>query len=679
MKRIAVDIGGTFTDIVYIDENTMQIEVDKVRSTPWDIGQAVLDAINKIKVNMSEVDLFIHGTTAGINTIVQKKGSKIGLINTKGFTDVLEMGRGDKKELYDYMWKKPEPLVPRYLRMAVSERTNYRGEIIEKIDEKEALEIIKKLKGYGIEAIAVCLLHSYMNPENERRLGEIIKEAWPEVTLALSHLVAREVREYERTSTAVINAYIEKAVVNYLSRLSENLKEAGFLGQLLVLGPSGVLGIDAVREKAIYTLASGPIGGAAGAAYLAGLCGMKDLVTMDVGGTSFDVSVIKDGANLERHQTEIMGYPVLMAGMDIRPIGAGGGSIARVDDAGLLTVGPESAGANPGPMAYGIGGTEPTVTDAALVNGLIDPNYFLGGEIRLSLDLAKKGVSDIASKLGLSLHEAADGILSVARNNMTTATMEILVGQGFDPRDFALMSYGGAGGIFATNLAKDMSISRVIIPPEPGVFSARGILAMDLVHTYANAYVQAMDEINFKELEEIYRNMEKRAFKMLIAEGISKDAMEFERSLDICYEGQRYYIETPVPIGKLDENDKMIIEIRNSFERLYEIRYGHLMKAPLRTISARLKAMGKIKEIPVSEIKQGKKIPRIAIKRKRKVYLEGHFVESSIYERSELLSGNLIDGPAIIEEPFHTTVVMPGQTLQVDKLGNLVIYTHRNK
>jgi len=675
VKRVAVDIGGTFTDIVYIDETTMQIVVDKVRSTPWNIGQGVVEAIKKIHVTMSEVDLFIHGTTAGINTIVQKKGSKIGLISTKGFTDVLEMARGDKKELYDYMWKKPKPLVPRYLRVGVSERTNHLGEILEKLDEREAKEIIEKLKEHGVEAIAVCLLHSYVNPENERRLGEIIEEVWPEVTFALSHLVAREMREYERTSTTVINAYIEKAVVHYLSRLSENLKEAGFLGQLLVLGPSGVLGVEAIKEKAIYTLASGPIGGAAGAADLAGLCGIQDVVTMDVGGTSFEVSVIKDGVNVEKHQTEIMGYPVLMAGMDIRPIGAGGGSIARVDTAGLLTVGPESAGANPGPMAYGMGGTEPTVTDAALVNGLIDPDYFLGGEIRLDLDLAKKGIRDIAEKLGLRFHETADGILSVARNNMTTATMEILVGQGLDPREFALMSYGGAGGIFAANLAKDMSISRIIIPPAPGVFSARGILAMNLVHTYANAYVHAIDELNIQELEGIYRDMEHNAFKLLVSEGMSEDVIDCARSLDICYEGQRYYIETPLPTGKLNENDNIMREIRDSFERLYEKRYGHLMKAPLRTINARLKTTGKVKEIPLSEIKRGTEIPRTAIKKRRKVFLEGDFVESQIYERSGLLWGNTIDGPAIIEEPFHTTVVMPNQTLHVDILGNLIILT----
>ncbi|MBN2061345.1 MAG: hydantoinase/oxoprolinase family protein [Deltaproteobacteria bacterium] len=673
MKRIAVDIGGTFTDIVYIDESSMEILVDKVQSTPWDIGQAVVDAIKKINADMSEVDLFIHGTTVGINTIVQKKGAKIGLISTKGFTDVLEMGRGNKEELYDYMWKKPKPLVPRYLRMGVNERTSHLGEVIRKLDEDEARDVINRLREHGIEAIAVCLLHSYANPENECKLGEIINEVWPGATFALSHQVAREIREYERVSTTVINAYIERAVVSYLKRLRENLEGLGFKAQTLVLGPSGVLGVDSVEEKAIQTLASGPIGGAAGAAYLAGLCGIRDLLTIDVGGTSFDVSVIKDGVNIEKHQTEIMGYPVLMAGMDIRPIGAGGGSIADVDEAGLLTVGPESAGANPGPMAYETGGTKPTVTDAALVNGLIDPGYFLGGQIRLNMDLARKGVGDVAKKIGLDLHETASGILSVARNNMTTATMEILVGQGFDPRDFSLISYGGAGGIFSAGLAEDMSISRIIIPPAPGVFSARGILAMNLVHTYTRAYISAFNRLDLNEVEDIYRKMEDIALRTLVKEGIPEKDVEFTRSMDICYEGQRYYIETILPGDDLRKSDKVKEKISESFKALYKIRYSHLIDAPLRTINTRLKATGKIKEIPSPEIQYGEKIPETAMKDKRNVYFEDKFVEGKVYERSGLLWGNIIDGPAIVEEPFHTTIVLPGQTLNVDKLGNLVI------
>jgi N-methylhydantoinase A len=673
MRRLAVDTGGTFTDIVYIDDDTMQIVVDKVSTTPQDLGQGVIEAIRKIKVDMPEVALFIHGTTAGLNTIAQRKGARVGLITTRGFTDVLEMTRSSRKEIYNYLWKKPEPLVPRYLRRGVSERTNYKGEILERLDEKEAKEIVEKLKKEGVEAIAVCLLHSYANPENEQRIGEIINEVWPEVSVSLSHQVAREMGENIRTNTTIISAYMGKAITGYVSRLGENLKDMGFRGQLLILGPSGVLGIEAAREKPLYSLASGPVGGAAGAAHLARLCGIRNVVTMDVGGTSFDVSIIKDGANLERHESELLGYPVFMAGIEIRSIGAGGGSIARVDAAGLLTVGPESAGANPGPMAYGQGGTEPTVTDAALVNGLINPDYFIGGEVRLDIDLAKKGVNDIAEKLGLSLHEAADGILAVARNNMTTATTEILIGQGYDPRDFTIMGYGGGGGIFVGNIAKDMSISRVVIPRGPGVFSAQGILTMNLVHIYAQAYARSMTKIDIKELEDIYRDMEKIALETLAAEGMSEDAVEFTRSLDMSYESQHYYIETPVPDGKLNIDSKQ--EIVSSFERLHETKYGHRIAAPLTVTNVRLKATGKIRDVPLSEIKQGKDIPPSAIKPKRKVYLDGGFVDAQIYERAELICGNTITGPAIVEEPFHTTVVMPGQKLELDRLGNLIIHT----
>jgi N-methylhydantoinase A len=673
MRRLAVDTGGTFTDIVYIDDETMQIIVDKVPTTPADLSQGVLEAIKKINIDLSGVALFIHGTTAGLNTIAQRKGAKVGLITTRGFTDVLEMTRSSRKEVYNYLWKKPQPLVPRHLRLGVSERTRYTGEITERLDEEEVKEAARKLKEEGVEAIAVCLLHSYANPENELRIGKIVKEVWPGVSVSLSHQVAREMGENVRANTTVISAYMGKAFTGYVSRLNNNLKNLGFGGQLLVLGPSGLLGIEAAREKPLCSLSSGPVGGAAGAAYLAGLCGLKNVVTMDVGGTSFDVSIIKDGVNKERHESELMGYPVFNAGIEILSIGAGGGSIARIDAAGLLTVGPESAGASPGPMAYGLGGKEPTVTDAALVNGLIDPDYFLGGEVLLDLELAKKGVSTIAEKLGISLNQAADGILAVARNNMTTATIEILIGQGYDPRDLTIMAFGGGGGIFAGAIARDMSISRVIIPPDPGVFCARGILTMNLVHTYAQAYSRSMDDMDIQELNEIYRQIENSAREILNAEGMSEDKIEFTRCLDMGYESQHYYIETPVPAGLLKENAKK--EIGDSFERLHETRYGHRIEAPIVTNSVRLKATGKIKDVPVTEIKQSQEIPRRAVKKKRKVYLDGNFHDTQIYERNMLAGGNTITGPAIIEEPFHTTVVMPGQTLLVDRLGNLIIHT----
>ncbi len=564
MKRIADDIGGTFTDIVYIDDSTMEMRIDKTRSTPQDIGQAVMDAVIKIGVDIAGVGLFIHGTTVGINTIVEKKGSRVGLITTEGFIDVLEMARGNRKELYDYMWKKPKPLVPRYLRLGIKERITHRGEILQEPDEADIRSIIGRLKNNGVEAVAVCLLHAHVNPVHEEKIGAIIWEAWPEAHLSLSHQVARIIREYERTSTTVINAYIEKAVTDYLRRLEKNLTCTGFHGQLLVLGPNGVLGIEAVQERAIHTLASGPIGGAAGAAHLARTCNLRDVVTMDVGGTSFDVSIIKDGRNVERYQTEIMGYPVLMAGMDIRPIGAGGGSVARVDAGGLLTVGPDSAGATPGPMAYGLGGTEPTVTDAALYNGIIDPDYFLGGEIKLAPELAEQGIRAIAEKLGLNPHQAAEGILSVALTNMTTATTQILVGQGYDPRDFTLVSYGGAGGLFAAGLIREMSIARAIIPVSPGVFSARGILTMNLVHTDSRAYDRELAAIDTVELENIYREMEAHARSLLTSEGMREADTEISRFLDISYRGQRYSVETPVP-GNLTDNPMAMQETGEMF------------------------------------------------------------------------------------------------------------------
>jgi N-methylhydantoinase A len=676
MKRIAVDIGGTFTDIVYIEDGAQapdgaRIVTDKVRSTPADIGRAVYDAITKIRVDMADIGLFVHGTTVGLNTVVQKKGAKVGLIATDGFADVLEMGRGDRKELYGYLWRKPEPLVPRELRFGIAERTDFRGRIVKDIDPAEVKGLLRELKRSGVEALAVCLLHSYANPENERKVGNIIREEWPEVDFSLSHQVAREFREYERMSTTVLDAYVKKRVVDYLGRLYENLKEGNFGGQLLIVSPGGVLGLSAIKEKTIATFASGPIGGVSGSAYIAGLIGVKDLVNMDVGGTSFDVSLIKDGAPLVRHQSELLGYPVLLPGMDIRPIGAGGGSIARVDSGGLLTVGPESAGADPGPMCYGLGGKEPTVTDAALVNGLIDPDYFLGGEIVLDVELAHRGVGQVAQRLGLTVHEAADGILTVARNNMTTATKEILIGQGYDPRQFALMSYGGAGGIFAAGIARDMSMAKVIIPLTPGVFSARGMLTMDITHGFSRTLARPVEVLDIDELKAVFREMEQQGLAMLEEEKIPDEATELVRSIDMCYGGQGHYVEVPLSGADLDKDAKT--EIAKRFHSLHEVKYGHRMEAPVKTINVRLKAIGKIPRMPLAEFGETRDVLQGAYKSRRAVYLDGALGEWDILDRESLLAGNTLHGPAIVEEPHHTTLVWQDQKVTVDRFRNLVI------
>jgi len=663
-------MGGTFTDLVYLDDQNMQVVVGKARSTPHDIGQAVMDVIHKMRLDLSGVELFINGTTAGLNAIAQRKGSKLGLITTRGFVDIID-ATGQRKEVYNYLWKKPEPLVERYLRFGIDERINHQGKVLKPLDPGEVLAAVEKFRENGVEAIAVCLLHSYANPVHEQKIGEIIHQSWPDVMVSLSFQVARQSGEYERTSSTVISAYMAKAIMGYLTSLDSNLKADNFRGQLLILGPSGLMGTEAVKEHLLYTLASGTVGGAAGAAYLAAKCGIKDFVTTDVGGTSFDVSVIKDGSGLERHNSEIMGFPLLMSGIEVDSIGSGGGSIARVDAAGLLTVGPESAGANPGPMAYRQGGKEPTVTDAAVVNGLIDPDYFLGGEVRLDVELAFQGVNEIARKLGISVNKAAEGILAVARNNMTSATTEKLLRRGYDPRDFSIMAFGGGGGLFACHIAKDMSISRVIIPVGPGVFCAGGILMMDIVHSYARAFARALNMLDINELAEVYKDMENEAARTLQTEGMSGDRVAFIRSLDMGYEFQHHFIDTPVPAGELKDSCRPIIS--ESFESLHEKRYGHRIKAPLITANIRLKAVGKIKDTPLNEIGCSANIPSAARKPSRKVFLENRYIEAQIFERDRLLCGNIIAGPAIVEEPYHTTLVMPGQTLEVDRYGDLVI------
>ncbi|MBN2042008.1 MAG: hydantoinase/oxoprolinase family protein [Spirochaetes bacterium] len=671
MKRISVDIGGTFTDIVYLDDETMELITDKVRSNPEDIGSAVFNAIKKIKINITDISLFVHGTTVGLNTVVQKKGARVGLVTTEGFTDVLEMARGDRKELYGYLWKKPPPLVPRYLRMGINERSDYLGNIIKDVKNEELKEIIRKFKEHNVEAIAVCFLHSYANPENELNAGNIIKELWPEINVSLSHQVVREFREYERMSTTVLDAYIKKQVVDYMSELDRNLEKENFKGQILIVSPGGVLGIPAIKEKSIATFSSGPIGGVSGSAHISKFVDIKNLVTTDVGGTSFDVSLIRNHIPTVRHQSELLGYPVLMPGMDIRPIGAGGGSIARVDTGGLLTVGPDSAGANPGPMCYSLGGKEPTVTDAALVNGIIDPDYFLGGEIKLDIEAAKMGIITLGEKLGLSPHDTADGILTIAGNNMTTAMKEILIGQGYDPRDFSIMSYGGAGGLFASVIAKDMSIASVVVPVDPGVFSAMGMLTMDIIHNFSRTFNQTMNSIYIREMNEIFREMEKRGREMLYDEKINDSDIEFERTADICYEGQGHFVEVPVMNGDLT-NDS-IPEIINRFHNLHKIRYGHQMNAPAKTINIRLKAIGKIREVPMQKFSETDEIPESAFKGKRKIYLKGSYDMWEVLDRDNLASGNSINGPAIVEEPHSTIVVLSDQSLYVDKYRNIII------
>jgi N-methylhydantoinase A len=670
MKRIAIDIGGTFTDITYIDEDSMELLVDKVETTPGDLSQGVIDAITKLDCDIREVNVVVHGTTVGMNTLIQRNGARVGLITTKGFRDVYEIARGDRPEMYDFLYKKPKPLVPRNLRVEVEERVDYAGRILEKLSEEDARAAAQFLQRAGVEAIALCYLHSYANPAHELTTAELIHATWPDVHISLSHKVAREFREYERTSTTVLDAYIKKNIEDYLDKLTERLAKHGLKGLLLITSASGALSIPVAREKAITTIVSGPTSGAIGAARLGNLLDIANLVTMDVGGTSFDLSLIRNGRNVEREEGNLVGFPMLVPSIDILTIGAGGGSIARVDVGGMLTVGPDSAGANPGPMCYGKGGTEPTVTDAALVNGLIDAGNFLGGEIALDEAAAKRGVTSIASKLGIDFHQAAEGILTICKNNMTNATREILVSRGCDPREFTALAYGGGGGIFAGGIAKDLGIGTIIIPFAPGVFSAWGMLSTDFVHNFSHTHISDTHELDFDAVNVLYDEMFDEAMDLFAKEGVSEQDMEFIRTVDMRYQGQGHHVEVLLLPG--DVSDAASNQMIERFKATHKSKYGHQLEAPTETVNFRLKAIGKIKDVEVKQLPIAP-ISKAALKRMRRVFLEGKSIECPIYDRLRLTAGNHIDGPAIIEEPVHTTVVTAEQHLDVDKYGNLHI------
>jgi N-methylhydantoinase A len=678
--RMATDVGGTFTDIVWVDEASGEVRADKAPTTPRDVVVGVLDATPKTRVEAADLAMFVHGSTVATNALIVKSGGKTGLISTRGFRDSLEIRRVDRPDehIYDIFWRKPEPLVPRRLRLEISARMRFNGEEIAPVVRDEVEDAIEVFRAEGVEAVAVCLLHAYAEPRHEVAVGEIVRERWPEVYVSLSHEVAREIREYERVSSTAIDAYVKKPVVGYLRRLRTALHdEVGARSDPLVANSAGgVSTVETIERAPIQMIASGPAGGAIGAAYLAGQIGLPNLVTADVGGTSYDVSLVVDGKNVLRTEHDLLGYVAKLSSIDVRSVGAGGGSIASVDAGGLLHVGPASAGADPGPMCYGRGGERPTVTDAAVVAGLIDPERFAGGEIALEAGLARTGVGRIAEALGLDLEAAAEGILTVARNNMANVTRQILVGQGYDPRDFALLSFGGGGGLFASEVARALDIPTVVVPAHPAAFSAWGMLSADIVGSFARSYVQPIDEtLDVDVVESLYRGMEDDALALMRDANIAADRIVVQRSVDARYEGQGHEVEVPLD-GALGEG--FASGLGERFDEVHEVRYGHRMGNQRQTVTFRLRAFGRMQKLQLRELPNDGTDPAAALTKRRSVYLTGAVRDCGVYERSRLGAGAVIDGPAIVEEPAHVTVVLPGDTLRVDRYGNLVIGATRD-
>lgn len=694
--RIGCDIGGTFTDILLINEETGNISLIKRPSTPRNPGdgalKGIIRAIETTHTRPEEIDYICHATTIATNAIVgQVELPKVGLITTKGYRDLVEIGRQIRPDPYDLFVDKPRPLVPRYLRKEVYERITSDGRILRELNEREVRKAVKELAAEHVEAIAVCTLFSFLNSRHEERIGEIIREEWPEAVVSLSHEVLPEFREYERASTTLINTYLLKIVDRYLGSLEEGLREIGVKTDLLIMQSSGrTMASKMARKKPVYILESGPAAGAIAAAYVGRAIGHPNLVSFDMGGTTAKACLIEEGWPKTSTDFEVggkvaegrilrgSGWPVKIPVTDLVEISAGGGSIAWIDSGGGLKVGPQSAGAYPGPSCYGEGGLEPTVTDAYVVLGVINPDYFLGGEMPIDAMLARSAVkAKVAGPLGMDEVEAASGIAEVANANMMRALRIVSVERGRDPRELALMAFGGAGPMVAGSLMEELRFQSVIIPEAPGLFSAYGLLVTDIGHDYVLTRVGKTDEIDPEALNRGYNGLEEEGLKDLTSEGFSCDRMVMKRSADMRYLGQSFELEVSVPIGKITKNMLKAMEMR--FHAVHRKRYGYAhAKEPTEVVNLRVAAVGVTPKMKLRRQRKRRRDPGGALKGVRPIYFRkrGDYVRCPIYDRYRLYHGNVVEGPAVIEQRDSTTVVNPGCEAVIDGYRQILLASH---
>lgn len=681
--RAASDVGGTFTDLVYfnVDSQTgvvKSIESNKVHTTPPEFEKGVIASFEKDNIAMQDVSFLAHGSTVVINALTEKKGVRTALITTKGFRDILEIARGNRPDFFNLKYQKPEPMVPRFLRFELSERVNYRGDIETPVNLKELDPIIEVMKAENVEAVAISFLHSYINPDHEKQAVDYITAQWPEVSVVGSHQISREWREYERTNTAVMCAYVQPATERYLSNLESAINEMNFDGSFYVMQSNG--GIDTVaatKRTPISIVESGPASGVLGAASLGKLLGLDNVIAFDIGGTTAKCSLIEDGNVAITSQYMIgkdsksAGYPIMTPVVDIVEIGNGGGSIGWVDKANKLHVGPQSAGALPGPVAYGKGGENPTTTDANLMLSRINPNYFIGGEIKADMAAVEKSFVTLGDKLGLTAEEAARGIVRIANNNMVNALKLVSINRGHDPRDFTMIAFGGGGAMHATALAAELNIPKVIIPAHSAVFSAWGMLMSDLRRDYIRTKPCNLTEEIAGDVQSTFQEMEGEASNAYTSEGVSQDVMYSERFVSMRYSGQEHSVRIPMKAGTISASD--ILDIEKMFHTAYEKEYSYQLTNPIELVSFYLIAYAKVDKPKLAEIPENEDL-EAAIKERRQVDFDDKgSLLTDIYDRDKLGSKASFSGPAIIEESGSTTVVFPNQTVTVDKYGNLHI------
>lgn len=680
--RAATDVGGTFTDLVclVVEENGRQVvRTAKVDTTPPDFDRGVMDVLRKAGLDLAGIDFLAHGTTVVINALTERKGVKTGLITTEGFRDSLEIARGNRPDFFNLHYQKPKPFVPRYLRREVPGRLSPQGTERQPLDLSGLPGIVEDFKAEGVEAIGICLLHSYADPVHEVAVLERVRELWPEVSVVASHQIVREWREYERTSTTVLSAYVQPLAERYLTRLEESLAGEGFAGQLYIMQSNcGVDTVSRAKQIPITMVESGPASGFLGAAELGRLLGEPNVLALDIGGTTAKCSLIQDGKVkiisdywIERTKRS-SGYPIMVPVVDLVEIGNGGGSIAWVDEFGKLHVGPQSAGAVPGPAAYGRGGTELTTTDANLVLGRINKDYFVGGEVKADMEAVDRALAKVADALGVSKVEAARGVIRIANNNMINALKLVSVNRGYDPRDFTLVAFGGGGSMHAVALATELGMRKVIVPYAADVFSAWGMLMSDLRRDYFVTRLTPVREENAPVLDQLLREVTETALEQFEREGVSRERVRFLRYGKFRYENQEHSVEVLLPDGPITA--AATSAIAEAFHREYEREYTYRLDAPIEFVGAHVVAYAEVGKLEPARLPVTGRSVEEAIKGRRQVdyALEGVH-EATIYDGTLLEPGMELAGPAVIELPSHTIVVHPGNHVGVDAYGNVHI------
>ena len=691
MKLVGVDVGGTFTDVIFADTESGRTEIHKVPTTPDDPSDGVSTAIRGLcerhNIAPTEINHLLHGTTIATNAILQHDGAKTGMITTRNYRDILHIGRHQRPEHYSIMQEVPwqdRVLVRRQHRLTASERiAPPTGQVLTELDEDEVRTAIQVLKNADVESIAVCFLFSYLNPVHENRARELIEEEYPECFVTTSSSVSPQFREFERFTTATMNAFIGPKVRDYVNHLATRIGDDGIQADLHVMSSNGgVATAKMVSDRPVMTLLSGPAAGVLGGAWTGELSNRTKLITFDMGGTSADIGIVSDGtfAQASARDTWIAGYPLLVSMIDIHTIGAGGGSIAYADPGGGFRVGPRSAGAIPGPAAYGRGGKQPTVTDANVVLGRLDKDYFLGGEMSLDDSAAQQAITGLATELGLGVPDTADGILTLVTANMANAIRSRTVQKGIDPREFALIAFGGAGPLHAVDVARELGMSEVIIPPYPGITSAVGLLTTDLKYDTIRTEFQVSDEIDLQRLNSDLEAMEEELTDQFLNDGLTESAISFQRSGDLRYVGQGYELRITFADGLL--NDDSLQGIFDQFHIQHRAEYGHdFPDSAIEIVNARVTGIGQMPKISQPEdINSGTHQSALMKTGSCMFRVDNHLeeFETMFYQREKLPLEHSIAGPAIIIQQDSTTVVPPNNQFVSDKAGNMIISIGEN-